>query len=53
MPEAEKIATETWDAYAALCRAESEYPRLRDNPFFQRIKADACADFNVAYERLQ
>lgn len=49
----DQYAQELWEVYAAMCRSERESPRLRDNQFFQAHKAEAFANFNIAFEALQ
>lgn len=48
--EAESMAHLSWDAYAALQRAEKREPELRDNPYWQPLKEAAHARFRAIYE---
>lgn len=49
----EKKARMAWDAYAAMCHAERDNPKLRDNEYWGLIRADASAEFQRAFEALK
>lgn len=49
----EKKARMAWDAYAALCHAERDNPKLKDNQYWLLIRADASAEFQRAFEALK
>jgi hypothetical protein len=44
-------AEAAWEAHQALLRAEREQPSLRFNPAWIVLRADAYAQFEIAFER--
>lgn len=46
---AECVAGQTWAVYAALRQIEHRNPEFQGNPYFQILKADAFAEFSLAF----
>jgi hypothetical protein len=46
----QRMASEAFDAHAALVRAESLRPALKRNPYWQALRDTAFARFKILYE---
>lgn len=51
--DSDKQASQAWDAYKAIVLRQQQEPGLAENPYWLFIRAEAYANFCLAFEATQ